>query len=542
MNLRNYQQASLDALYQWWMAHSNIADVPILVAPTGSGKSVTIAELTRLLFYTWPAEHPRTLVIVPSKELAEQNAEKLVRLLQQHLRIGFYSASIGKHPDADVIVATIGSVYKAAHVLGNIKAVIIDECHLISPDGKEAGRYRQFLTDLSTYCTYRAVGLTATPFRGNGVWLTDGADPLFTGVAHTARIPDLIDDGFLAPMVRPVDALQTRIDTSDIKLTSDDYNLGQLSARVDDYLDQIVSETLTLAADRRKWIAFTPTVENAGHLADKLTDAGIRTAVVCGGTPKAEREALIQQFRAGELRCLVTVLALATGFDVPDIDCIIWARPTRSPVLYVQGAGRGMRIATGKDNCLWLDYSDTTERLGPIDAIKGRKKSRKQDRVAPTKVCDDCGERCSAGARRCPSCDFEFLISETPHEARMASNAAILTSQIQVKLVDYDITNVKYSIHRKLGSPDSLRVDYYSGLNRVASEWVCFEHSGWARAKAESWWKRRMPYEAPPASIADIMSWLDGGYELMQPVSITVNESGKYPEIVRVTFAEAVAA
>ncbi|MCQ6458588.1 DEAD/DEAH box helicase, partial [Vibrio parahaemolyticus] len=85
----------------------------------------------------------------------------------------------------------------------------------------------------------------------------------------------------------------------------------------------------------RKWIAFTATVENAVQLRRELERHGVGTAVVTGNTPKGEREERIEQFRRGELRCLVTVLALATGFDVPDVDCILWLRPTKSPVLYV---------------------------------------------------------------------------------------------------------------------------------------------------------------------------------------------------------------
>lgn len=574
MILRNYQQQSLDALYAWWMAHPGITETPILVAPTGSGKSVVIAELVRLLFDTWPDQHPRTLVIVPSKELAEQNADKLRQLLPGHLSVGYYSATLGKTPSADVIVATIGSVYRAAHILGNIKCVVIDECHLINPNGADQGRYRQFLTDMAKYCAFRVVGLTATPFRGNGVWLTDGDAPLFTGIAHTAKMQDLMNDGFLAPLVRPVDAIQTRIDTGDIKTTSGDYNIGELSGRVEDYLDQIVAESLTLAADRRKLIAFTPTIENAEHLVAKFKCEGIHAALVCGETDKREREDLIRQFRAGEIRCLVTVLALATGFDVPDVDCIIWARPTQSPVLYVQGAGRGLRIADGKTDCLWLDFSDTTERLGPIDAIKGRKKQKKVDKNAPTKICDECGERCSASAKVCPSCGFEFPAHEPEREIRGASDAPVMTSQIQRKIVTYPITDVKYSIHKKEGSPDSLRVDYWSGLKRVGSEWVCFEHTGWARAKAEAWWKKFVPYwrwciskERPwwdePSNFED--SHWDGltipktinqamwclaahqsslhddheykdEYKAITPSTITVNETGKWPEIINVNF------
>lgn len=157
--LRPYQQRSIDQLYQWWVAHPGIEAAPIVCMPTGSGKSVVIAELCRLLFDTWPEEHPRTVVLVPSKELAEQNAAKLRAMLPTHLSVGYYSASLGqRRPDADVIVATIGSIYKDAHLLGNIKCVVIDECHLVDPNGIESGRYRQFLSRLARLCQFRVVG------------------------------------------------------------------------------------------------------------------------------------------------------------------------------------------------------------------------------------------------------------------------------------------------------------------------------------------------------------------------------------------------
>lgn len=533
MNLRPYQQRSIDRLYAWWQAHPGITDTPLCVLPTGSGKSVVIAELVRLLFDTWPEDHPRTVVLVPSKELAEQNAAKLRAMLPTHISVGYYSAQLGRRPDADVIVATIGSVYRAAHLLGNIRCVIIDEAHLVNPGGAEAGRYRQFLADLAKLCHFRVVGYTATPFRGNGVWLTDGDAPLFTGVACTVTMRELINSSFLAPLVRPVDAVSTRIDTDGIKTTSGDYNLDALSERVAEYLQAAADETVTLAAERRKWIAFTPTVRNAEEFVRLLQARGIDAALVCGETPKPEREELIAQFRAGQLRCLVTVLALATGFDVPDVDCIIWLRPTQSPVLYVQGAGRGTRIAPGKTDCLWLDYSETTERMGPVDAIKGRKrtKKREQEAEAPSKVCDQCGERVPASARLCPCCGHEF--PEEPKQARSASTAAILSSQIAPAVTTYPVSDVRYSVHHKEGSPDSIRVDYYSGLRRVCSEWVCLEHAGFAGGKAQAWWARRAPREYLPGSVAQALEWIADGYQLARPTAITVNEAGRFPEIVR---------
>lgn len=546
MNLRPYQQRSIDALYHWWQRNTATTDAPLCVLPTGAGKSVVIAELCRLLFDTWPEDHPRTVVLVPSKELAEQNAAKLRDMLPAHLSVGYYSASLGKATTADVIVATIGSVYRAAHLLGNIRCVVIDEAHLVNPDGAEAGRYRQFLADLAKLCRFRVVGYTATPFRGNGVWLTDGESPLFTGVACTVPMRELLDAGHLAPLIRPVDAMQTRIDTGGIHTTSGDYNVAELSDRVDGYLPAAAVEACTLAAGRKKWIAFTATVANAEHLADLLNARGISTAVVCGDTPKADRERMIADFRAGRLRCLVTVLALATGFDVPDVDCILWLRPTQSPVLYVQGVGRGMRPSPGKENCLWLDFSDTTERLGPVDSIKGRKRQKRSDKEAsaPTRLCDQCGERMPIAAPVCPSCGAEVPPPEAT-QVRNASNAAILSAQIEPKIATHAVTDVTYHRHNgRDGKPDSMRVDYHSGLRKVCSEWVCVGHGGFAGERARAWWRKHVPPEhgwwnTDEGKNAAISAAALAFRYAKKPTAIVVNESGKWPELIRAVFDEA---
>lgn len=539
MLLRTYQQRTIDCLYQWWCAHPGINETPLLVLPTGAGKSHVIAELVRLLFDTWPESHPRTVVLVPSKELAEQNAEKLAGYLPTHISLGYYSASLGrKVPNADVIVATIGSIYKDAHLLGNIKCVIIDEAHLVSTDGKETGRYRKFLTDLAKTCNFRVVGTTATPFRGNGVWLTDGEDPLFTGIAATVTVGELLEANYLAPLIRPIDAITAHIDTTGVKTTGGDYNMGELAERVESALPGVAENAVKLAVDRKKWLAFTATVDNAQSLRHQLRLHGVTCEVVTGDTPAADRKRFIAEFRAGHIRCLVTVLALATGFDVPDVDCIIWCRPTISPVLYVQGAGRGLRIAPGKVDCLWLDFSDTCERLGPVDAIKGRKKRKSKDEeaTAPHKICDNCGERCAVRALECASCGYQFPEPEPENDPRTASNAAIMAHQVEPKIVDYPVSDVRYSIHQKEGKPDSLKVDYFAGLRRVCSEWVCLSHQGFARAKAENWWMQRTRNEPPPLNADETaVQWAK---QLATPAAIRVNETGKYPEIIGYQWAE----
>jgi DNA repair protein RadD len=518
-------------LFDWWTKHQGAADIPLLVLPTAAGKSVICAEIVRQMWEQWPDYHPRTVVLVPSKELAEQNAAKLRALLPHTISVGFVSASLGtKKYNADVIVATIGSIHKAAHLLGNIKAVVIDEAHLVSQKAGDAGMYRTFLSKLGELCEFRTVGMTATPFRGNQVWLTDGDDPLFTGIASRVSMRELLDQKFIAPLVPPTERIETRIDASHVGISNGDYKVGELSREVEKYLAKVAVEATRIASERKKWIVFTPSVDNAESLSDRLNALGIVSAVVCGETPKQEREDLIRQFKDHQIHCLVTVLALSVGFDVPDVDCIVWCRPTKSPVLYVQGMGRGTRIADGKTDCLVLDFTDTVERLGPVDTIQGRAKKRSGTQEAPYSICPDCGERNAPAALVCVHCGAQIREEEAKPMDAKVSYAALLSSQTAVaELVWHDVSRVDYKLHRKEGKPDSMRVDYYSGILRVASEWVCFNHTGYARQKAESWWMRRERTTVPP-STQEAVDWVNF-YDLDEPVRIATRKNGKYTEV-----------
>jgi DNA repair protein RadD len=538
MQLREYQTRTVSDLFAWWTKHQNNDDVPLLVLPTAAGKSIICAEIVRQMYEQWPDWHPRTVVLVPSKELAEQNAEKLVKLLPPHIKVGFVSASMGKKQhNADVIVATIGSIAKSAHLLGNIKCVLIDEAHLVN--SKDEGMFRRFLNDLGKLCNFRTAGMTATPFRGNGVWLTDGDAPLFTGIASNVTMRELLDAKFIAPLVPPTDAVSTKIDASNVGISNGDYKIGELSDVVEAYLTDVAAESVRLASERSKWIAFTPTVANAKSLANKLRLLGIDTAIVTGETPKAEREALIQSFRIGDIRCLITVMALSTGFDVPDVDCLIWCRPTKSPVLYVQGFGRGVRIANGKTDCLVLDFTDTVARMGPIDTIKGRAKSKSGTSEAPFVVCDACGARNHAAAFVCAECGATIREPEQERKEAHVSRAAILSTQQPSTVVWHDITRVAYSVHSKPGKPDSLRVDYWSGLRCVASSWQCFDHEGYARQKAEQWFRLVRPDGSTvmPKSTHELMDWIALGFEPKEPTRIATRLNGKFTEVVSHEFA-----
>jgi DNA repair protein RadD len=524
--LRPYQQKAVDAVFDWLQSNTG---APLIVAPTGSGKSIIIAELVRRAIAMFGG---RALVLVPSKELAEQNGEKLRCVLPDGLSIGYLSASLcTRQTETDVIVATIGTAYRAAGELKDIRFVAVDEAHLVSPRGADVGMYRRLISSISA--GGRVVGLTATPFRGTGEWLTTGRDALFSGVASSISMNDLLAAGYLSPLVPPR-TIKTRIETAGIATSrvSGDYVISQLAARVETYLEAVADEAITLAADRKKWIAFLPSVATAHALCGVLNAKGVSAAVVCGETQKEERAKTVAAFRAGGVRCLVTVVALATGFDVPDVDCILWARPTISPVLYVQGAGRGMRPVPGKGDCLWLDFTDTTERLGPINKIKGKsRETRSGD--APHKICGNCGNRCHTRVSACPACGAAFPKEEKRLGQRNASLADIIA---QTDSRVYQVTRVEYSAHYKAGRPPSVRVDYFAARNkRVASEWVCPAHPGVAAQIAAQWWIRRAKSK-PPATAAEALRRVG---ELIAPDAITVDESGEYPRIVGYFFADA---
>jgi DNA repair protein RadD len=355
---------------------------------------------------------------------------------------------------------------------------------------------------------------------------------LFTGIASNVTMRELLDQEFLAPLVPPSARIETRIDASQVGISNGDYKVGELSAVVDAYLQQVAIEAIRIASERMKWIAFTPSVDNAESLANKLCEFGITSAVVCGETPAQERENLIRQFKAGQIHCLVTVLALSTGFDVPDVDCIIWCRPTKSPVLYVQGMGRGTRIASGKTDCLVLDFTDTVERLGPVDIIKGRAKvKRSGDQEGPYSICPDCGERNLPAAMVCVHCGTTIREEVAKPMDAKVSYAALLSAQRAEITTWHDVTRVDYRLHRKPGKPDSVRVDYYSGLLRCASEWICLDHGGFARSKALAWCDQRNGCQTTTEEL------LETGYTLKTPARIATKQNGKFTEVKDYEFS-----
>ncbi|WP_288076449.1 DEAD/DEAH box helicase [Pseudomonas sp.] len=524
MKLRYYQQEAIQSIYDWFAKGKH---APLIVTPTGSGKSVILAEFVRRACTESPGTH--ILVVTHVKELVDQDAKAIARVWP-HASVGVYSAGLGKRQLKPITVAGIQSIYNKPAFYGRFDIIIVDEAHLLPH--KRTGMYRQLLEESARENPHvKLIGLTATPYRTDSGLLHKGEDALFDGISYEANVGRLIDEGFLCPLTaRHGDD----VDLSGVRKVAGDFNIAQLGERMGalKLVDHHCNVIIERCADRNAWLLFCVTVEHASQVSASLNQKGITATYITGDTPTAERDAKIAAFKRGQYRALVNCSVLTTGFDHPAIDAVIMLRPTMSPGLYVQMVGRGLRLHDSKTNCLVLDFGGNVKRHGFIDAVQAPVKGAKREGEfePPTKECEKCGTYVAIAAAVCPECGFEFPAREREAE-KHAHVGALMTKE--VKPIVRDVKQVYYSKHMGKSGVPTLRVDYSFGLARV-SEYVCFEHVGFARDRAELWWRERSDRPIPN-TIDEALLDANG---LRQPSHLLVSYASKYPEILNYAFNE----
>jgi DNA repair protein RadD len=462
----------------------------------------------------------RVLILAHVKELLEQTADKL-NVVCPEVNFGIYSASLKRrdtqHP---VIVAGIQSVYKRACELDAFNLIIVDEAHLIPLEGD--GMYRQFLADARVINPeLRIIGLTATPYRlkTGSICTPDG---FLNHICYEVGVRELIRDGYLCPLVSK--AGRAKADTSSLHVRGGEFLTDEVESLMDQ--DSLVrsacAEIVDYTATRNACLIFASGVQHGRHIVDVLRqEHGSECGFVEGETPLAERDSTLARFKAGELKYLCNVNVLTTGFDAPHIDCVAVMRPTMSPGLFYQTCGRGFRLHPSKQDCLILDFGGNVLRHGPVDNIKVTTKER-GDGKPPAKECPHCQAVIAAGFATCPQCGYVFPPPERQQHDAKASEAGILSGQVTT--TQYSVVDVYYNVHTKrdakVGTPNTLRVDYRVGWNKFQSEWICFEHTGYARQKAVAWWLKRSS-DPVPDSIEQAIRIIEGG-GLAPTLGITV--------------------
>jgi len=532
--LRPYQREAVDAVYRYLREHD---DSPCVVLPTASGKTHVIATICRDAVGQWAG---RILVLAHVKELLEQAADKLHQVAPElwH-QIGVYSAGLGsRDKDKAIVVAGIQSVYRRAAELGHVDIAIVDESHLIPPEGD--GMYRTLLVGLKEVNPrLRVVGLTATPFRMSSGPIC-GPENILNAVCYEVGVKELIVQGYLCPLVSK--AGKEKADTGGLHVRAGEYIAAEVEALMDKsgLVESACREIVEHTSDRKSCLIFASGVEHARHVAATLEGMGQRCGTVFGESADADRDRLLAEFRSGSLKYLANVNVLTTGFDAPNIDCVALLRPTLSPGLYYQMVGRGFRLCEGKRNCLILDFGGNILRHGPVDAIRTHDPKTCSGGEAPAKECPQCQSVIHAGYAKCPDCGYAFPPREVPHEAS-AGSEGILSGQ--VTLTTHPVEGVTYTVHVKRDAPEdaprSMRVEYQLGWSKYQSEWICFEHAGYARHKAEEWWKRRSKLPVPDS--AEDAVFLANSGALAETKSITVRSVAgeKYAQVVGHELGEA---
>ena len=499
-----------------------------------TGKSLVLAQIAKDSVEKW---NGRVLILAHVKELLEQNAAK-IRKLCPELRVGIYSAGLRSRDTTEqIIVAGIQSVYNKACDLGPFDLVIVDEAHLIAPDGD--GIYRTFLKEAKIVNPHvRVIGLTATPFRLKGGLICQ-PDNILNEVCYEAGLKEMIAQGYLSPLISRAGRTEANLDNLHIR--GGEFIREEMSEAMDNdaIVDSACREIVDLTRNRKSVLLFTTSVEHCKHVAEKIQAySGLECAVVTGETSAGERAEIIARFK-GELvpadlfgqtkpplKFLANVNVLTTGFDAVNTDCVVLLRPTNSAGLLIQMVGRGTRLSpqTGKQNCLVLDYGGNILRHGPVDMIRVKEPDAGKGGDAPAKKCPQCLALIHAAYTKCPQCGFEFPPSEKSNLSDKASSAGIISGQIDY--TDYEVKDVYYCVHEKRyaepETPRTMRVDYQVGFNEFKSEWVCPEHTGYARDKFVKWWRERAAIGCPvPATAHEAVTLANEGL-LAKPTSITV--------------------
>ena len=431
--LRDYQRDAVSATLKHFRKTNDSA---VIVLPTGSGKSLVIAELARLA-------KRNILVLTHVKELVEQNHQKFE---SYGSTAGIYSAGLKQKNTQHQV--TFASIQSAARNLQDFaqsySLIIIDECHRVNiedkdKDEKNSNQYQQIITQLTKVNPeVKLLGLTATPYRLGLGWIyrthyrgfvrSEDKRP-FEHCIFELPLRDLIKREFLTPP-HLIDATIEHYDFSSLSPNSrGEYSLSDTNH----YLNKnprvtqgIIEQVIELANDRQGIMIFAATVEHAEEVLSYLPDS--ESALIIGATNNQERGSLIRDFKEKRIKYLVNVSVLTTGFDAPHVDMIAILRPTQSVSLYQQIIGRGLRLSPGKKDCLVIDYTGNDFDLYQPEV--GEKKPNSQAKpvqvICPScefsnifwGITDDDGYLVEHYGRRCQGmiedhqCDYRFVFKE----------------------------------------------------------------------------------------------------------------------------------
>ncbi|MFG6500186.1 helicase-related protein [Sulfitobacter sp. 1A15106] len=551
VQFRQHQMEAPQALMDYWRKGGGN---PVIDIATGGGKSILIAEAVRQILNVAP--HSRIGIITISKELVTQN-EDACKLVCPRMPTGVVMAGLNrKEYKSQVIIGSVQTLYRALGKTGGFHAILVDECHLVPlfpAFDQEAGERKPDTTmfgkllaeNAKIVPNFRIAGFTATPWRESNMPIFGWERGRFSEVIYRMGIGEAIEKGYLVPPVTRV--MENQINTAGLKVSSatGDFIEKQLAAVANDDKINIpaVRDTIEALETRNSAVVFCASIDHATRVRDIFRDAGTPAEVVHGQLKKAEREKIINDFRAGKFRVLVNCQVLLIGFDHKALDLITVLRPTRSSSAWLQLVGRGLRVSptTDKLDCLVLDYTENSEHFGPIDLIEAPKppkpKLPREDDIGNLRDCPECMALVSISSRVCPGCGYEFPVTEKGLQIADEASQAVLLSTQSLPDRKFKVTSWMSSRQQKMGKPPYLRVDHFDGYKTRCSEFILLEHGGAPRSRATRWWAEHGGLNPAPETVDEALQrWS----EVKPPSAVVLRKDGKWDRVVGRTFGEVI--
>lgn len=484
MELRAYQK---DAISKIRAEYSRGNKSILVVSPTGSGKGVILSEIIK----TASDKGNQVLFLVHRREILFQVSDYMTKHEIKHGVILSGEEYTGGNLVELATVQTLYSrmkrrSYKSADV------IIVDECH-----NGTAKTYREVI---SAHRDNLIIGFTATPCRQSGF----GLGTLFDTLVNVATIEQLTNDGYLVPIKYYA---PSEPDLKGVKITAGEYNGKQIDEimRKPKLVGDIVENWVKIA-DGRQTVIFTTTVAHSVAVCEAFNEVGIIAEHVDGRTNKEERTEILFRYRSGDTRIICNCCVFTEGVDIPDISCVVMARPTKSLTLYMQTIGRGMRPAPGKQNMTYIDHAGACYEHGPVHEItewtleeKTKNGSQKNEdrkrREAKPLICEMCS-LIYAGQLKCPQC------GTIPDMKKLGKD---------VEYIDAELGEVCFKTKKaKIKATIQDKQDWYSQLLGYAKSKKF--NSGWAshkyRARFGVWPNKLNKMPSQPTT--EVLAWVRG--------------------------------
>lgn len=530
-SLRQYQITAIEAVHKDLQTSKNV----LLQQIMGAGKTVLTCRLVNKYYHTTDR---RFLILAHKNELLTQfqkTFRKFTDIPEDDIGIscaGLHEKIVEKR----ITIASVQTFINQLESYSGCNLIIIDEAHRIQINtGSQYDQVINYLRDKNP--AMRILGITATPWRLGHGRIYGPCDNLFPRLCHQTTYEELKSSGHLMPLEGKVASHPSMSEDLFGVRVSGDYvldQLGEIMCRERHTTTAV--EAMHKHCDGFKHICvFCCTIEHAETLRKLI---GAEATTVHSKLTPLERNANMEAWRSGRKRIITSVNILVEGFDWPALDCIVMARPTLSAGLYLQAVGRVLRCAPGKERALLLDLTDNTARFGTdLDRIKigVPKKVEEQLKKNFEKLCPECETIVHSARAECPECGYVWPPPEPPENAvNVPELNEVFFGKAEPKTVE--VGSLKFFKHMKKDKPPSLRVEYHSHSlfgSRIASEWVCFEHSGFARQKAEDWWKEMTGDDTPPKTVDEA---LELTHLVSTPDEIVIEPDGKWVRIKKKIF------